>query len=743
MRALALEHDLFPLMDKHRCAPSETRDHMFLRFLRARKFKVTKAWELLEADLKWREDTDIQALARKTPAEILGVEDLGPVVTRMPWWHQGFDKEGRPVVWKTFGNCDVAKVLEHTTLDGLLNLHLWQQEYSLRQCALQGARTGHAVETIVAVFDATDWAMKLATRTAYSFLKGMADLDNVHYPERLGAIVVINAPYMLAFVWKIVSTWLDERTKQKIFIKRGKDDYLPVLKQLMDDDQIPQEFGGTGLIRAPVDMLQLRFPESEALKDENRPNLRVYEPYGDSKAAAADASADASADAGAEGGVPATIPEEPEGGPDAHDADQDGRVVVSGPVATGTVLTAAVSPSSSAGAARRTLRAGTVSGPASSSSSLSASSSYSSTQQGLVAIASSPSSSSVGGGYSAGNGSPRMQQGFLPRAASLSVSTGSAHVQQQQQPLSSLRLRQPHPAPLLTRAPSAEDSTERPALASPTMRDASFLRLSEADKELLAQRVRASAQAAARDAAALLRLRGDVTVEYTDGDDGDDVESGSGSDWGLSDADDDDNHLGSGKAGQRPRGDAAKKTAAAANAAAARCGASAGSRSAGAAAGSGRATLPALLLLSLAATACLALSAFAASAPLAPLVPVAGASISAGVTVTVREAAHALAVALTSTPLFAAAHALALPALAAANATLLALFLSGRLALSDGSGTKSKSSGKSPRSARPPQPPQPSAAGTVGAEWDRQVGSSGTAVDGKALKMYLQRLDMM
>jgi hypothetical protein len=59
-------------------------------------------------------------------------------------------------------------------------------------------------------------------------------------------MVIVNAPWTLAVAWKIIRGWLDARTQQKIQIVRGRDQYLPILRGLMDDDAIPDAYGGTG-----------------------------------------------------------------------------------------------------------------------------------------------------------------------------------------------------------------------------------------------------------------------------------------------------------------------------------------------------------------------------------------------------------------------------------------------------------------------------------------------------------------
>ena len=46
--------------------------------------------------------------------------------------------------------------------------------------------------------------------------KQFVDLSAVHYPERLGAYLVIDAPYIFEGLWKLVKPWLDPVTVEKI-----------------------------------------------------------------------------------------------------------------------------------------------------------------------------------------------------------------------------------------------------------------------------------------------------------------------------------------------------------------------------------------------------------------------------------------------------------------------------------------------------------------------------------------------
>jgi hypothetical protein len=52
------------------------------------------------------------------------------------------------------------------------------------------------------------------------------------YPENMAKMYIINAPWLFTAIFKIVRTWLDERTREKISVE-GKD-YLKVLLKDID-----------------------------------------------------------------------------------------------------------------------------------------------------------------------------------------------------------------------------------------------------------------------------------------------------------------------------------------------------------------------------------------------------------------------------------------------------------------------------------------------------------------------------
>ena len=58
----------------------------------------------------------------------------------------------------------------------------------------------------------------------------------------LGNLFAINAPFLINGVWKIIQTFLDEKTRKKIKILGTK--YLPELTKYLDIENIPEYMGG-------------------------------------------------------------------------------------------------------------------------------------------------------------------------------------------------------------------------------------------------------------------------------------------------------------------------------------------------------------------------------------------------------------------------------------------------------------------------------------------------------------------
>lgn len=142
-----------------------------LRFLRARKYNINLAFEMLKEDIKWRLLENRLNLRFETAEEVLDC-DVSKIYSFFPTWIQGVDKQLRPVSYRQFGKFEIWNVLKLTTMERLIRFHAWETEQSLRMMYEQSAKTGYNIETFVLVIDAAGWNMGLATSDAFAFIKG-------------------------------------------------------------------------------------------------------------------------------------------------------------------------------------------------------------------------------------------------------------------------------------------------------------------------------------------------------------------------------------------------------------------------------------------------------------------------------------------------------------------------------------------------------------------------------------------
>ena len=82
--------------------------------------------------------------------------------------------------------------------------------------------------------DLNGFSITKMTPTVYRFLNKLSKLAQDYYPELLGMLVIINAPWTFSTAWSVIKGWLDERTRGKISIVSG--DPLPVLKEHIDEE---------------------------------------------------------------------------------------------------------------------------------------------------------------------------------------------------------------------------------------------------------------------------------------------------------------------------------------------------------------------------------------------------------------------------------------------------------------------------------------------------------------------------
>lgn len=226
--------------------PGDTVTHYCLRFLFARKFDLEKALAMLRADLAWRAKHRPKELLLQHPLDVVGMS-IEDVEQYLPLWHQGYDKLGRPFLVMRFGKVRLPELQRRTTMDKVHRLQLRMAEAAVRSCGSQSLKLGRPTGKWLVLVDARSMDLKSMLKPAALKLLGrIADIDQKHYPERLGAMIVINAPRVFHALYPVMSHFVDETTRQKIHLYPDMVQGLTALHELVELSQISPEYGGTG-----------------------------------------------------------------------------------------------------------------------------------------------------------------------------------------------------------------------------------------------------------------------------------------------------------------------------------------------------------------------------------------------------------------------------------------------------------------------------------------------------------------
>ncbi|KAK0625254.1 CRAL-TRIO domain-containing protein [Bombardia bombarda] len=186
-----------------------------LRFLRARKFDVNLAKAMFVDTEKWRADTKLDDVT---------------------------DKDGRPVYIEQLGGIDLTAMYKITTAERMLtNLAVEYERLSDPRLPACSRKAGKLLETCCTIMDLKGVGLTKAPQV-FGYVRQASGLSQNYYPERLGRLYLINAPWGFSSVWSVVKAWLDPVTVQKIHVLGSG--YQKELLAQVPAENLPKQFGG-------------------------------------------------------------------------------------------------------------------------------------------------------------------------------------------------------------------------------------------------------------------------------------------------------------------------------------------------------------------------------------------------------------------------------------------------------------------------------------------------------------------
>jgi len=214
-------------------------DLYLLRFLRARKFDLVKTMEMFKKFLQWRVEKQVDNLR-----ENFQIQNLIAIKKVYPHGYHRTDKIGRPVYIELYDKTDVKELFKITTEENMVNYYIKQYErqmkYIFPACS---AVVERPVEQSCTILDANGIGIGALIGPIKGFLKLASSIGQDYYPEMLGKMTIVNVGFFFRAIWTLVKSFLDQKTQDKISLL--KSNYKEDLLKLVDEDKLPQFFGGT------------------------------------------------------------------------------------------------------------------------------------------------------------------------------------------------------------------------------------------------------------------------------------------------------------------------------------------------------------------------------------------------------------------------------------------------------------------------------------------------------------------
>ncbi|XP_057752138.1 uncharacterized protein LOC130970161 [Arachis stenosperma] len=200
----------------------EVDDLMMRRFLRARDSDVDKACAMLLKCLKWRRSF--------VPNGFFSVAEVPNEISQDKVFAQGHDNRGRPIA-VIFG----ARHFQNKQggLDEFKRFVVYAFD---KLCASMPA----GQEKFVGIAELKGWGYSNSDVRGY--ITALSILQD-YYPERLGKLFILHAPYIFMKVWKVIYPFIDNNTRKKIVFVENKKLKSTLLEDI-EESQLPEIYGG-------------------------------------------------------------------------------------------------------------------------------------------------------------------------------------------------------------------------------------------------------------------------------------------------------------------------------------------------------------------------------------------------------------------------------------------------------------------------------------------------------------------
>lgn len=154
-----------------------------------------------------------------------------------------YHQDGRPVYIEHYGNIDLNALYKITSSERMLqNLVVEYEKVADPRLPACSRKAGKLLETCCTIMDMKGVGVTRVP-SVYGYVKQASAISQDHYPERLGKLYIINAPWGFSSVFSVVKGFLDPVTVSKIHVLGSG--YQKELLAQVPKENLPKSLGGS------------------------------------------------------------------------------------------------------------------------------------------------------------------------------------------------------------------------------------------------------------------------------------------------------------------------------------------------------------------------------------------------------------------------------------------------------------------------------------------------------------------